>query len=185
MDLRVIKTKDKIQRALITLAKNQPLSNISISKLCRTAGIDRNTFYAHYGNIMDVLNEMEENYETMTLEKINEFASADDYEAILLTCCKLIQDNPALLQLVCMNELGVGFLARITESCTRQLVRIFERENHITNKKQMEYVLHYAAGGSVTTLLEWCRSGLQTSPEKMAKQLADVNRTLITHYLNA
>ncbi len=47
-DLRVIKTRDNIERSFISLLKTTPLSSISVKDICAAAMCSRNTFYMHY-----------------------------------------------------------------------------------------------------------------------------------------
>ncbi len=47
-DLRVVKTKQALHNALLTLLSEKPLENISIAEICREANVNRGTFYLHY-----------------------------------------------------------------------------------------------------------------------------------------
>lgn len=47
-DLRVVKTKQVLHGALLTLLSEKPLENISIAEICRVAKVNRGTFYLHY-----------------------------------------------------------------------------------------------------------------------------------------
>ena len=40
----------------------EPLESVSVTRLCKTADINRSTFYAHYIDIFDVMEDMEDNY---------------------------------------------------------------------------------------------------------------------------
>lgn len=53
-DLRVVKTKEALHKALLSLLKSKPLETISISEICRKAKINRGTFYLHYSQIGDL-----------------------------------------------------------------------------------------------------------------------------------
>ena len=50
-------TAVKMDMALIALLKKKPLEFISIREICETAGVNRSTFYLHYENMGDLLNE--------------------------------------------------------------------------------------------------------------------------------
>ena len=50
-------TAAKMDLALISLLKKKPFEYITISELCNEAGVNRSTFYLHYENIGDLLNE--------------------------------------------------------------------------------------------------------------------------------
>ena len=60
MDKRVEKTHLAIQNALLELLKHHRFNDITFTQLCRTANINRNTFYVHYNGIYDVLFDIEE-----------------------------------------------------------------------------------------------------------------------------
>ncbi len=47
-DLRVVKTKQALHNALLTLLSEKPLENITIAEICRVAKVNRGTFYLHY-----------------------------------------------------------------------------------------------------------------------------------------
>lgn len=50
-------TAKKMNLALISLLKKKPLEYITISGLCEKAEVNRSTFYLHYENIYDLLEE--------------------------------------------------------------------------------------------------------------------------------
>ena len=53
-DLRVIKTKESIEQAFLSLLEKKPLQKISIVELAREARINKGTFYLHYTDIFDL-----------------------------------------------------------------------------------------------------------------------------------
>ncbi len=58
-DKRVIRTKKAIKAALFRIMEEKDISSISISELTQEANINRRTFYTHYRNITDILDEIE------------------------------------------------------------------------------------------------------------------------------
>ena len=59
-DKRVIRTKKAIKAALFNIMEEKDISSISISELTQEANVNRRTFYTHYRNITDILDEIEE-----------------------------------------------------------------------------------------------------------------------------
>lgn len=53
-DLRVIKTKERIETALLELLKTKPLEKITVTELAKVAMINKGTFYLHYLDIYDL-----------------------------------------------------------------------------------------------------------------------------------
>ena len=60
MDRRKETTKGNIRRALIRLSSIKPYPEITVKELCTEAGINRTTFYTHYKNTREVLDDIEE-----------------------------------------------------------------------------------------------------------------------------
>lgn len=59
MDMRVVKTRRAIRNALIELAEEKDVEKITVKELCERAEISKPAFYSHYGNIYDVVDEIE------------------------------------------------------------------------------------------------------------------------------
>lgn len=57
-DLRILKTQEKLQNALLDLLKTKELKAITVKEICNKAGISRNAFYQHYGYKEDLYYQM-------------------------------------------------------------------------------------------------------------------------------
>ncbi len=69
-NLRVALTKRLLKDALTRLLLEKDIEKISISELCQTAGINRTTFYHHYGSQYDLLRELEQDM-TADIERLH------------------------------------------------------------------------------------------------------------------
>lgn len=74
-DLRVIKTRNVLYKALIDLMKEKLFEEIKVSDICNKALLNRSTFYAHYQDkyelLQDFLNFLQKEF-IKELEKNNE-----------------------------------------------------------------------------------------------------------------
>ena len=59
IDPRTEKTRNYLAESLLTLMKDKPLSRITVKDLCQQAGVNRTTFYAHYKDVKELLEEVE------------------------------------------------------------------------------------------------------------------------------
>ena len=59
MDLRIEKTDRAIESAFMELRARYPLEKIKIKDLCTLAKVNKSTFYAHYEDIYDLSNRLE------------------------------------------------------------------------------------------------------------------------------
>lgn len=57
-DLRILKTQERLQNALLELLEQKELKAITVKEICDNAGISRNAFYQHYGYKEDLYDQM-------------------------------------------------------------------------------------------------------------------------------
>ena len=57
-DLRVLKTQERLQNALLELLEKKELKAITVKEICDKVGISRNAFYQHYGFKEDLYDQM-------------------------------------------------------------------------------------------------------------------------------
>ena len=75
-DKRVKKTKKNLKQTLITLLVDKPFEQITVTELCETSDTSRITFYTHYADKYELVNDLfsdmaataEENYERLQRE---------------------------------------------------------------------------------------------------------------------
>ena len=78
-DRRVIRTKKAIKSALFKILETKDLSAVTITELTQKANINRRTFYTHYRNITDILNDIEEDL-IAALTKLLQNFDVKDYK---------------------------------------------------------------------------------------------------------
>ncbi len=72
-DLRVVKTLQQIDQALLSLLKEIPFQKITVNLLCKTALINRSTFYKYYTDKYDLLDR----YLDRILQEFQEHVNVD------------------------------------------------------------------------------------------------------------
>lgn len=60
-DRRTRYTRQTIKDSLLSLMQKKPFSKITVTEICRLSEINRGTFYLHYYDLDDVLDEILEN----------------------------------------------------------------------------------------------------------------------------
>ena len=100
-------TATKMDLALISLLKKKAFDYITVSEICKTAGVNRSTFYLHYENIGELLDET-------TRYLLNDFLSyfSTDLKSVALN---LSNCNLEELIFIC-DEYLVPYLTYIKEN---------------------------------------------------------------------
>lgn len=60
MDIRIEKTERAIKQAFLELRAHKPLEKLKVKDLCEKAEINKSTFYAHYQDLFDLSQAMEQ-----------------------------------------------------------------------------------------------------------------------------
>ena len=55
---RAVETENRIKYVFLNLLKEKDISRISVSDICRQAGIHRTTFYVHYKDVADLMEHL-------------------------------------------------------------------------------------------------------------------------------
>ena len=91
MDIRSIKTRQKIARCFLERLKEKPISKISVTELCQMARINRATFYKHYLDIPDLQEALENEmlYQFREFLQSRAFSDNGTYRAMLIEFFRL------------------------------------------------------------------------------------------------
>ena len=161
-DLRVIKTRQAIRIALISLLSEKELSDITISELSARAQVNRKTFYRHYRSISDVVTEFEN-------ELLSDFSdilktsntSIFNIGSVLGEISALISSNQEyFVKLLKLNpEL---FSTGRVKAMLRRAIEIALRDVCVVNDEQTLHALSEFTVSGVLSLYSGCL--LYTSP---------------------
>ena len=161
-----MKTKQTLINALSNLIESTDLEQITVSQLCKEAGINRTTFYKYYTVPSDILQEYTENILKNVIYS-DEQPYKTPYE-YMLNICRIVYENRQMMR--------AYFHAR------GNLVQIFYSTliNHSSNLDYMaDPVNVFISGGIGSTLMAWVHRDFAEPPETVAKRMADCMARLI------
>ncbi len=107
---RNTKTETKIREALTELLPNKGLAGITVSDICRTAGINRGTFYSHYTDKFDL---MAKQVDRLAQDLSNILLGDEPADAPAEDGCELFAKERVIACLEYVYE-NYGFIAAIT-----------------------------------------------------------------------
>lgn len=181
MDRRIIRTRIAIRDALIALIDEKGFDSLSVKDITTRANINRGTFYLHYKDKYDLLDQ------TLTevsqdLEKIFhkvKILSASDFKnikvpfAIVVKLFEYFNKNASLMQAVLGSKGNFNFQTKMKKVMWNNL---FEKNYSTLLKKEDllvpgEYFLSYIASAHFGVVQEWLERGRKESPEEMARIL--------------
>ena len=179
MDRRVRKSKEAIKDAFTTLMNNGRLEEITVSRLCEEADINRSTFYLHYKNIDDLIRSIEANLARHITSTIDHFETDDlilNPEKITDSFTHIIQsleaDSDLVLTLINHSETsGIKIMIeQVIENLILDRIANMEGyapEDHLCMPPSYVAVLFSSIFTSLLT--EWLINGHKESPYALAR----------------
>ena len=97
---RIALTKKLLQEGLLRLLEVKTLDKISVTELCREAGINRATFYNHYDPPQGLLTEQEQQMKQEMELLVSKPSSKDDMIRQLEAICIYMKNNEKMLRVL-------------------------------------------------------------------------------------
>jgi AcrR family transcriptional regulator len=168
IDRRIKYTKMVLRESLLGLMKTKPISKITSTELCRSADINRNTFYAHYSSPEDLLSSIEEELYAEIKEAIEHSLKFESIPTLIVEICQSIQKNVALCQILFSEYGDALFLRRIMYIAHDKSIIEWKKALAVEDPTQMERLYTYFANGCVAIIQAWVQEGAKESPQKIA-----------------
>lgn len=150
---RIRVTKTMLKQALLKLLEEKPLEKITVLELCKTAEINRATFYKYYGSPFDLFDEIEADFLAQLDNSLSKIASskADALTAIL---GHLYEQR----ELFCLLSQSGNFAQHLS---SLQSIGILFHNMMDTDKYQpvqSKYMKLFTFQGTYAVLCSWLRS---------------------------
>lgn len=171
IDNRVRITKIFIRNALFQILKEKPLQAITVRELCQSAGINRGTFYTHYRDIYDLMNQIEEEMTQEFHTKMMPLLSGTthvDLIDMITEIFSLIQNNAELCLITLSPHGDKTFLYRLVAIGKEACMKAYLRMNPACDQKVMDYFYTFISTGCIAILEQWLKEGMQVPVEELA-----------------
>lgn len=163
-DRRVRRTKARLRQALAQLLLEKDLSSITVRELTDLADVNRGTFYTHYRDLYDMLEQMEQEMFQELEDMLDSYASdilQQDITPILRDVFRFVGRNKDLCQV---------FLARqAVDRFSQRLNTLIYHKCLADRPEEGNYALEFVVAGAVGLIRAWLERGAQESPEEMAQ----------------
>lgn len=176
-DLRVVKTKNALLNAMMTLLKTKPLDRITVSDLCETASIRRATFYAHFRDKEDFLEyclaKKQERFESVCGQA--DFLSGAFYETAVRDMIRFMRENQPLLKRT-ENCGSAGAMRLFTRQFSFAIGRMLaqEAEGGRAAIASAEVLAPFFAGSVLGVVRWYCEAETPMAEDALVEQVGRV-----------
>ena len=176
-DRRIRKTKHAIKETLIALLKEKPVREISVIELSDRADINRGTFYLHYKDIFDLLEQIEQEFFDELKEIMNSYTIQDLNGSplpLLEGIFHLLEENVSLCIVLLSPNGSLSFINQlkdmIREICFDHWSYLFHKDKNAV----FEYYYSYMLSGCIGLIETWLLNENRESPDEIALLVQDM-----------
>ncbi|OCA86612.1 TetR family transcriptional regulator [Pradoshia sp. D12] len=178
------KTKQLIQMSFLQILENKPFEQITIGDITKTAQINRGTFYLHYQDKFDLLDQIEQQLFRDLGNHIDELQSRyssihtfeNGQEQIAASLFSSIKMHAPILKIFLSNHGRAGFHIRFRDAFSEKVRLNLEKNDSINArlKAPMEYFLSFITSAFLGLVEQWVQNGLDKTPEEMTALYIDI-----------
>lgn len=170
MDRRVRKTRMQLRAGLTQLMREKPIKDITVRELAQLVDINRCTFYLHYRDIYDMVEQVEQEVFDEFEEIVSSY-SPEDLEArplsLLLALFEFFYANADLSSAFLGGNGDMAFFNKLIDMIRDRVLEYWQREKK-KDPEQFDYYFSFLASGFIGIIREWFARDMKESPEQMA-----------------
>ena len=193
LDRRIRKTRRVIRQCLTELLKTKRIQDITVREISEKADINRGTFYLHYRDIFDLMEQIENELLEELEDVLNHFKASDllSNPALVLTrVFQLVKENSDMVSILIGQNGDINFVNRlkdiVREKCLKDWMELFRpgagggrqtsrsSQNTLLDDSAFEAYYSFTVTGCIGLVQYWLDSGLKETPEQLASLVEQI-----------
>lgn len=158
-DLRIIKTRNALRDALVTLMKDKQFEEIKISDICDTALVNRSTFYAHYEDKYELLVDIIDSLKINLLDDLDKNKKILNTKEYYIELIKLflnhINDKKDIYTKVLINNHNSILMDILEDAVMKDTTKKIKKKQIKTGDIPANIFIKYYLGGVANVCIEW------------------------------
>jgi AcrR family transcriptional regulator len=178
LDRRIIRTREAIQDAMINLIEEIGFESISIKDIAKKAQINRGTFYLHYHDKFDLLDQIEkeiiEDLKNILAREITwgfeEYLNYNKPLPVIVSIFEYIKRNARIMHAILGLKANPNFQRRMKQAIENNLEQLGLYITRTNSELTVppEYLVSYIAAAHMGVIQVWLERGCQESSREMA-----------------
>lgn len=172
-------SKILLKNALMDLLSEKgSVTKISVRELCERADLNRSTFYAHYSEPKELLEEVEAELLDATREHLQKIGAENDIGAhrYLLSFLIYIKENDKPFRTLLIDAGDPEFRSKFMQ---QSIIQFVENLDIAFPKEQEQYIYSYILNGSTGVIIQWMRSDYSIDENALVDLLFFINQSAL------
>ena len=185
-DKRSRKSRQAIKDAFKEMVLTQEMSHIVIKELAEKADVNRKTFYLHYTDVYNVLEDVEDELLDDIKKIFGKFdmnkIKTDPYPLLLAISDGVSgSENETFNKLLFSSTISGNFMRKIKDMLKKELFNSYNF--NVSNAPRANIVLSFIVSGVVDCYRDWYLSDRSESLEELARELSELIKHGIARYI--
>ncbi|MEW9675093.1 TetR-like C-terminal domain-containing protein [Lentibacillus sp. L22] len=175
LDRRKKYTRQVLKDSLIAILKSKPISAITVKEICEQADINRSTFYTHYKDQFDLLEQIEEEIITDLNAYLNQYNFELEQEALQMTekLLEYLVSKYEIIQTLLNEHTAHSFEQRVMDVARSFLIQSLVNNDDV-DADISEYAITFLISGSIYVIKQWVANGMDESPKRIAQLINSI-----------
>lgn len=180
-----IRSRKLIRQAFYEILKENSFEKITVTDIVNKADVNRSTFYAHYPDVMGVLEEIQNEILDYTQKFMEEIDFHDFYnnpKPYLQKIVKLVEENNELYRLLITSSMATKQMDQIKYILIERTIATVNAPEFFKNKSELEFSIRFFMGGVLEVYTQCLNGMIDCSLEELTDQLAEMILITIEAY---
>lgn len=177
LDRRIRKTRKLLRQCLAALLKEKRIQDITVREISDMADINRGTFYLHYKDVFDLMDQIESELLEELEDVLNHYQAGDllsKPSGIFSEVYSLVRDNADMVSILIGDNGDLNFVNRLNaivrEKCLKDWVEFTCPRDSVSFDAYFSFIV----SGHIGIVQYWLNSGMQETPEQLARMTEQI-----------
>jgi AcrR family transcriptional regulator len=171
-DRRVRRTKKLLLQGLTQLMEQKPIKDITVRELTDLVDLNRGTFYIHYRDVFDMLEQVEkelfEQFDRLLVSHEQDLAAENAFP-LLSDLFRFIADNADVCRALIGQNGDMAFMNRLNGVVRDKCLSSWKTLSLSADRRDFEYYYSFVVSGCIGLIRSWLDAGAKETPDCLAK----------------
>ncbi|MDO5338177.1 MAG: TetR-like C-terminal domain-containing protein [Eubacteriales bacterium] len=167
---RFYHTEKCLEQGFLSLCQTTPPEKITVSQLCKTVSVNRSTFYAHFLDIPDLIQNIGASHMKEMIPLLEATGNGQSFpftKNYFLSLFSYIKENQSFYNIY-FNHSNPRSVESSFTQCLESAIKPYLERFPQKSPEAMHYHFIFFKAGLISVLSQWVKNGCKEKPEELA-----------------